>query len=97
MIVEPKSKREVTLRLANKESSYSFDRVFGPEITQQEIYDEVAQPILDEMLLGYGALTIHSFLVSDIKASITTDTIALYSLMDKLALEKRKNLVMMPL
>ncbi|KAJ8654209.1 hypothetical protein O0I10_010157 [Lichtheimia ornata] len=54
VIVEPKSKREVTLRLANKESSYSFDRVFGPEITQQEIYDEVAQPILDEMLLGYN-------------------------------------------
>ena len=52
VIVEPKSKREVTLRLANKETSYAFDHVFGPEITQQEIYDEVAQPILDEMLLG---------------------------------------------
>ncbi|KAI7859458.1 P-loop containing nucleoside triphosphate hydrolase protein, partial [Circinella umbellata] len=33
---------------------YSFDRVFGPESTQEEIYREVAQPILDEVLLGYN-------------------------------------------
>ncbi|KAI8142265.1 kinesin motor domain-containing protein, partial [Fennellomyces sp. T-0311] len=33
---------------------YSFDRVFGPESKQDEIYRAVAQPILDEVLMGYN-------------------------------------------
>ncbi|KAI8341360.1 kinesin motor domain-containing protein [Chlamydoabsidia padenii] len=33
---------------------YSFDRVFGPEAKQEELYQEVAQPILEQVLLGYN-------------------------------------------
>ncbi|KAA8498582.1 Kinesin-like protein KIF11 [Porphyridium purpureum] len=33
---------------------YQFDRVFGPESTQQEVYDYVAAPIVEEVLQGYN-------------------------------------------
>ena len=46
-------RRDAVLRSAGKDKEYSFDRVFGPESTQDEIYKEVAQPILDEVLLGF--------------------------------------------
>lgn len=42
--------QEITLKTTNK--TYTFDRVFGQEATQQHIYDEVVTPILQEMLLG---------------------------------------------
>ncbi|KAI9315467.1 kinesin motor domain-containing protein [Dichotomocladium elegans] len=54
VIVEPKNKREIVLKTAGKETTYSFDRVFGPEATQEQIYGEVAQPILEEVLMGYN-------------------------------------------
>lgn len=52
VIVEPlpSRRREVLLKTTNK--VYSFDRVFGQEATQEQIYNEVAQPILDQVLMG---------------------------------------------
>ncbi|KAI8097253.1 P-loop containing nucleoside triphosphate hydrolase protein [Halteromyces radiatus] len=55
VIVEPVSssrQRDVLIKTTNK--VYSFDHVFGPESNQEEIYYEVAQPILDQVLLGYN-------------------------------------------
>lgn len=43
--------QEITLKTTNK--TYTFDRVFGQETTQQHIYDDVVSPILQEMLMGY--------------------------------------------
>ncbi|RPA75771.1 kinesin-domain-containing protein [Ascobolus immersus RN42] len=40
------------LALSNK--TYTFDRAFGAEVDQATIYDEVAAPILEEMLSGYN-------------------------------------------
>ncbi|KAI9497617.1 P-loop containing nucleoside triphosphate hydrolase protein [Zychaea mexicana] len=54
VILEAKRRRDVVLRNTGKDKDYSFDRVFGPESTQEEIYGEVAQPILDEVLMGYN-------------------------------------------
>ncbi|KAK6094660.1 Kinesin- motor protein [Batrachochytrium dendrobatidis] len=34
--------------------SFHFDRVFGPEVSQQELFDEVASGILSEVLMGYN-------------------------------------------
>ena len=33
---------------------YPFDAVFGPEASQELIYDEVVQPMLEEVLQGYN-------------------------------------------
>jgi kinesin family protein 11 len=33
---------------------YPFDMVFGPEASQELVYDEVVQPMLDEVLEGYN-------------------------------------------
>lgn len=51
VVVDAVSKtQEITLKTTNK--TYTFDRVFGQEATQQHIYDEVVTPILQEMLMG---------------------------------------------
>jgi Kinesin motor domain len=42
--------QEITLKTTNK--TYTFDRVFGQETTQQHMYDDVVSPILQEMLMG---------------------------------------------
>ncbi|KAI9287346.1 P-loop containing nucleoside triphosphate hydrolase protein [Umbelopsis sp. AD052] len=44
--------QEITLKTTNK--TYTFDRVFGQETSQQRIYDDVVSPILQEMLMGYN-------------------------------------------
>jgi kinesin family protein 11 len=50
--------REVTLLTTTTTShhnkTYIFDRVFGEESTQKEIYDEIVLPILSEVLTGYN-------------------------------------------
>ncbi|TGZ83811.1 kinesin-domain-containing protein [Ascodesmis nigricans] len=40
------------MALSNK--TYTFDRAFGPEADQSQIYDNVVEPMLDEMLSGYN-------------------------------------------
>ncbi|KAF7728115.1 kinesin-like protein Klp8 [Apophysomyces ossiformis] len=55
VILEPSPRnpnREVLVKTTNK--LYSFDRLFDQDATQEHIYNEVVQPILDEMLLGYN-------------------------------------------
>lgn len=34
--------------------TYPFDAVFGPEASQELVYDEVVQPMLEEVLEGYN-------------------------------------------
>ena len=53
VILEAKSRRDAVLKNTGKDKEYSFDRVFGPESKQDEIYRAVAQPILDEVLMGF--------------------------------------------
>ncbi|KAJ2892828.1 Kinesin- motor protein [Coemansia aciculifera] len=33
---------------------HPYDGVFGPQATQEQVYDKVAQPILDEVIQGYS-------------------------------------------
>ncbi|ORX72985.1 kinesin-domain-containing protein [Linderina pennispora] len=54
MDIAPLSGREITLRNGVNVRNYTFDRVFGPQADQKEIYDNVVQPILDEVLQGYN-------------------------------------------
>jgi kinesin family protein 11 len=34
--------------------TYNFDKVFGPETTQAQVYQSVAEPLLEEVLAGYN-------------------------------------------
>lgn len=33
---------------------FTFDRIFGPNSLQLDVFDEVARPILDSVLSGYN-------------------------------------------
>lgn len=49
-------KRQVQVRADNSDKTklFSFDKVFGPESTQIELYKAVVVPIIDEVLQGYN-------------------------------------------
>ncbi|CAO3597648.1 unnamed protein product [Absidia cylindrospora] len=52
IIVEPCNQKDILLTTTNK--LFSFDRVFDQYATQENIYDEVVQPILDQVLKGFN-------------------------------------------
>ncbi|ORZ08869.1 P-loop containing nucleoside triphosphate hydrolase protein [Absidia repens] len=52
VILEPSGHKDVLLTTSNKR--FSFDRVFDQNTTQEHIYAEVVQPILDQVLEGYN-------------------------------------------
>jgi hypothetical protein len=33
--------------------SFSFDRVFGPDVRQVDVFEEVAKPVVDGNLISY--------------------------------------------
>jgi hypothetical protein len=45
--------------------TFNFDRVFPPDVTQKEVYDDGAKPVIEDVLQGYngvfGAFLIPSF------------------------------------
>ncbi|KAI8098726.1 kinesin-like protein KIF11-like protein [Halteromyces radiatus] len=52
IILEPSGHKDVLLTTSNKR--FSFDRVFDQHATQEHIYNEVVQPILDQVLEGFN-------------------------------------------
>ncbi|PRW20706.1 kinesin KIF3B [Chlorella sorokiniana] len=48
---------QVVLRAAGGEAprAFTFDRTFGPEATQAEVYDAMAAPLVESALAGYNA------------------------------------------
>ncbi|ORZ04348.1 P-loop containing nucleoside triphosphate hydrolase protein [Absidia repens] len=52
IIVEPCNQTDILLTTTNK--LFSFDRVFDQHATQENVYDEVVQPILDQVLEGFN-------------------------------------------
>ncbi len=34
--------------------TFAFDKVFGPDSSQIEVYKDVVEPIVDEVLMGYN-------------------------------------------
>ncbi|KAJ3360592.1 kinesin motor protein cin8 [Allomyces arbusculus] len=52
--------KELQIRLAdrtgdrNTTKTYTFDRVFSPDATQQDVYADVVAPMLEEVLAGYN-------------------------------------------
>eukprot|EP00249_Psilotum_nudum_P032391 c47840_g1_i1 orf=277-648(+) len=51
-------RREVTvnLNIANKQvdRTFTFDKVFGPQAQQRELYDQAIVPIVNEVLEGFN-------------------------------------------
>ncbi|RKP07732.1 kinesin motor domain-containing protein [Thamnocephalis sphaerospora] len=45
--------KETKIQAATKRT-FTFDRVFGPDATQETVYDDVVAPILQEVLNGYN-------------------------------------------
>ncbi|KAI8069488.1 P-loop containing nucleoside triphosphate hydrolase protein [Gongronella butleri] len=52
VILEPSGHNEVLLTTSNR--TFTFDRVFDQHTTQQHIYSEVVQPILDQVMEGFN-------------------------------------------
>ncbi|KAI8332224.1 P-loop containing nucleoside triphosphate hydrolase protein [Chlamydoabsidia padenii] len=52
VILEPSGRKDVLLTTTNKK--FSFDRVFDQHATQEHVYVEVVQPILDQVMEGYN-------------------------------------------
>jgi len=34
--------------------AFTFDRVFGPETSQSQVYEEVVHPLIEEVIMGYN-------------------------------------------
>lgn len=58
MIEANARKGEITVHQELHEKSitktFSFDRVYGPDSTQIEVYNGVVEPIIAEVLTGYN-------------------------------------------
>ena len=49
--------KELTVKTSQMDSTsktYTFDKVFGPDSTQQMVFDDVVSNMLSEVLLGYN-------------------------------------------
>eukprot|EP01135_Chromosphaera_perkinsii_P007531 Nk52_evm15s913 gene=Nk52_evmTU15s913 len=46
--------RELTVQTGGQTKTYTFDRVFGPNSTQMDVYSDVVTPMLSEVLMGYN-------------------------------------------
>ena len=51
-------KKEISIKeksvAAAPSKTFSYDRVFGPNAKQVEVYKSVVAPMLDEVLMGYN-------------------------------------------
>ncbi|CAK90997.1 unnamed protein product (macronuclear) [Paramecium tetraurelia] len=45
--------REQTLQIG--EQKFTFDKILDSNTTQQEVYDEIGKPIIDQVLQGFNA------------------------------------------
>lgn len=53
--VAPASQRKgPSSAVPNPKKTYTYDHVFGPDATQQDVYRGVVEPIVDEVLQGYN-------------------------------------------
>jgi len=44
----------VTIKGSESPHNFSFDKIFGPGCTQQEVYEYAAKPVVDDILRGYN-------------------------------------------
>ena len=47
-------KKEVYVQERNATKTFTFDRVFGPDSTQPEVFKSAALPVINQMLAGYN-------------------------------------------
>lgn len=50
------SARENSLTIRHAQQCYIFDYVFGPEATQQQVFEESCLPLIDDFFAGQSVL-----------------------------------------
>jgi kinesin family protein 11 len=54
-IITAPSSKELTIKTINESSkTYTFDKVFGPDASQAQVYEQVMSGMLSEVLEGYN-------------------------------------------
>ncbi|MES1904441.1 MAG: Kinesin-related motor protein [Paramarteilia canceri] len=54
-VVRSSSKSQVCVQSSNQtQKTFTYDRVFGPEANQEQIFVNTTKPVLDEVLNGYS-------------------------------------------
>lgn len=54
IVVECVNSREVSVRDKSQTKTFQFDRVFGPDSKQVDVYKSVVNPLIEEVLQGYN-------------------------------------------
>lgn len=54
VVVECMSPKEVSVRDKGQTKTFTFDRVFGPDSKQMDVYKSVVNPLIEEVLQGYN-------------------------------------------
>lgn len=54
MVVEVLNTKEVCVRDKSQTKTFTFDRVFGPDSKQVDVYKAVVSPLITEVLQGYN-------------------------------------------
>lgn len=49
------TKDTIEVTVENTPNNFNFDRIFGPESTQVEVFEETAVPLVQDVLDGYNA------------------------------------------
>jgi kinesin family protein 11 len=52
--VSTQGSKEIIIKNDNQSKTYTFDKVFGPQVNQNVIWDHVVKQMLAEVLLGYN-------------------------------------------
>lgn len=54
VVVDCISLKEVSVRDKAQNKTFTFDRVFGPDSKQVDVYKAVVNPLIEEVLQGYN-------------------------------------------
>lgn len=54
LIIQTSGSKDVLIKHGDQSKTYTFDKVFGPQVGQQVIFDQVVSGMLQEVLMGYN-------------------------------------------
>lgn len=57
-----KKTSDICIQGSESDHTFNFDRVFPPDVTQKEVYDDGAKPVIEDVLSGYNGMLSFYFL-----------------------------------